>query len=752
MERRESFSPGPEAISSCLTDLCRIDAEGHQLSIHIALPSTTSSSVDSMSTMATTFSYAQAAKGLVAPATSISQSTKAPSEPSSNSLPNNSDAQNEQAQVLDSNVAASDNTSMQDSQSTITDNKQLSTQDFKSTSPHLNGVSPPASPDFGVSSTSTLVKDDDQSSAVHTSSESTWENKSQASGAADAVAGEANERVLEKGKSNSKEQSKDTENEAVPAKPLQEAPPPVVNIWKKRAEARAATLPSPTKAPAPAKQAVSATSKSHSLPEANLASAIRPVPLRERKAESGPGRNQSEPRGAHGRRENEDSLRQRRGQAPRAAANESSSAANAPLPPTRDQQSWPTPETATEEEKKKSVEKVEKSERPEKPDEDSMDKKKAHGKNAWTHVPFTPTVVFSTPLPGSGRRGGRGGGRGGREDSSRGGSNAANSASAAGEDKKGTQSSVQSTEQSQRSRPDPAVRSSSPSKDKAEVSTPEPIPASSQQAPASAEPSSTKPDTVNGDTTSLPNRHQRRFSVDRAANTGGAHPTRGGGARGRGRRGDFAASITERRRDIENGSTAGDQQAAIGQGSGPSAPQDGPDRRKKSISEESFSSLKQQPFERRNGGFSTYPNPRERGEPRGRGSMRGRGGSHHYPANQQLANGQYGGASGSVMAQSYGYPSSGSPQGWSQGQPGPYYDPQSQSSRNYRGSNQRAQSVSTEMMYGNPYNAVPPHIAPLQTHMGYSFEAQAAAQSISAAPYSPYADQYSLFAMVATQL
>jgi la-related protein 1 len=78
-------------------------------------------------------------------------------------------------------------------------------------------------------------------------------------------------------------------------------------------------------------------------------------------------------------------------------------------PPVEDPMSWPTPETALEEEKRKAQEK-EKSEREEKDDTSSN---KPRPKEKWVTVPYIPTVTFNTPIPQRGGRG-RGGARGGR--------------------------------------------------------------------------------------------------------------------------------------------------------------------------------------------------------------------------------------------------------------------------------------------------------------------------------------------------
>ena len=91
-------------------------------------------------------------------------------------------------------------------------------------------------------------------------------------------------------------------------------------------------------------------------------------------------------------------------------------------PPVGDSESWPTPDTATSEERRKSAT-FEKA--------DKLDNKpngsKSHTKQ-WTHVPYVPSVVFETQLPpAAARRGGRPGNRG-RDGTGRGGLNANNSA------------------------------------------------------------------------------------------------------------------------------------------------------------------------------------------------------------------------------------------------------------------------------------------------------------------------------------
>ena len=95
--------------------------------------------------------------------------------------------------------------------------------------------------------------------------------------------------------------------------------------------------------------------------------------------------------------------------------------------PSDDAASWPTPDTATKEEKRKSTDKivVEKVEKPVVEDQGAL-KGKQVGKKDWVKMDFVPTVNFQTPLPQHKSTRPRGGARGGREGTTRGGSHAAN--------------------------------------------------------------------------------------------------------------------------------------------------------------------------------------------------------------------------------------------------------------------------------------------------------------------------------------
>ena len=79
-------------------------------------------------------------------------------------------------------------------------------------------------------------------------------------------------------------------------------------------------------------------------------------------------------------------------------------------PPPNDATSWPTPDSAQGEEKRRAQDRGDRTDKGEK---DKIVAPKSHGKEKWVSVPYVPSAVFNTPLP-TARRGGRVA-RGGRE-------------------------------------------------------------------------------------------------------------------------------------------------------------------------------------------------------------------------------------------------------------------------------------------------------------------------------------------------
>ncbi|KAK4993946.1 hypothetical protein LTR50_000161 [Elasticomyces elasticus] len=326
------------------------------------------------------------------------------------------------------------------------------TEDTKAPS----GPSSISSPQFGASSTSTM-KEDDWSSNPNGSSDSTWESKSQTSEVAvqpselhennqpaemqENKTDEGNKDVEtgDKDRSESSDDSHGTikQENSARAPVLQEAPPPVVNIWKQRAQQFSAKTS--TASPIPTKSIANAsTGSSHS-------ENPRPKTDTRRKANSVAGipreadfplkmsRDLKKPTSAQSTGREENQIRQgskveldsaaelaRRGPPkPTDPNKEVQNISAKPPPPVQDPISWPTPESAQDEERRRAQGKEEKGEKDKVAEQQSS---KAHSKTQWAKIPFVPSAVFETPIPIiGGRRGGRPAPRGGRDANSRGG-------------------------------------------------------------------------------------------------------------------------------------------------------------------------------------------------------------------------------------------------------------------------------------------------------------------------------------------
>ena len=290
-------------------------------------------------------------------------------------------------------------------------------------------VSATSTPEFGISSTSTLAEKEETSSLPNTSSESTWENKSQASNSA------------EKSTHNPKETSIKRDDIVKEDAPLKDAPPPSVNIWQQRAKeqqaARASVQPSPAKTIGPAHTAAEPSNKAKNVAakdgtrpdarrKARSASAGREsssvVQSKDRKRSVDAGvKNRDEGKAVHNRRasrlDNEVERSSARKNSSKDALLEQEEGTGSPEPPSvNDETSWPAMgANATDEKQGKSQEKEEKERTP-------SSNSKLHGKQEWVQIQIPPAnYLFDTPLPSTNsRRGGRGGSRGGRDNGGRG--------------------------------------------------------------------------------------------------------------------------------------------------------------------------------------------------------------------------------------------------------------------------------------------------------------------------------------------
>ncbi|KAF2189535.1 hypothetical protein K469DRAFT_42249 [Zopfia rhizophila CBS 207.26] len=625
-------------------------------------------------------------------------------------------------------------------------------------------VSSISSPDLGASSSSTVTKDDDVSSIQNTSSESTWENKSQASTSVDRST-EPSERTADKVKEKGLDRST--------FQPLQEAPLPAVNIWKQRADdAKAkAALRSSSAKPA---TAVSTPAVPNGLPQG-------PSGKKKSKMDEGDGKGEAltnevkakardEERTSQLRKETRqeaDAEKNKKGAKGRPLEKDNKTTTTVlPLPPVRDQESWPTPDSAADE-RRKAQEKGEKNEK----ERSQTTTSRPHGKQGWVNVPITPNVIFNTPLPSTApaRRGGRGGGRGGAQSGGRGNAYGTNGSGNAEKDAS-TPSALPSSDQPRRGRSDgPAARESSPAKGKRTVSdgstslketkppavpgnqssktTPAPEPETTSRR-SSVMTESTPASQISGQSNTFPRQYPssrpikgRRGELpgqgDRRKDSDLVSPTKENAASFDGRTstatqtdGKLAKAKNRRRIGLK-----GAKSLTI-----TLAPEDG-DRRASTVQDGHTAQTKQGPNDRRPfGSFSA----RERG----RGALRG-GRAGYQNGHHQFANGHV-----PSLQSSSTFPLPRSPTSFHPEQ-NAYFSAPPSNGRNYRGNASRSQSLTTDNMYGRVptgYPGGPQPIPPIQTYMGGVYD-YPMMQPMSAIPFSPFgADQVTLFGMVSMQL
>ncbi|KAF9885975.1 hypothetical protein FE257_012150 [Aspergillus nanangensis] len=293
--------------------------------------------------MAATFSYAQAAKGIVA--------TQAPT--SETDTVSKSDEQNTGSSTETGDaVVSKPEASQEEKNAPVQEEKEL---ELPATKTNGTGASPPSVDD---SSAIAVPTDEEAKNTPNGTSEPTGEKQTQTS-----TTDKQNN-----GTEKSKEKSGSEKEKAEPPKELKAAPLPSVNIWQQRREAQDAKVKAVSSLK-PTPTSTKTTSKTTS-----AASSIS-------------GDNQQEPV----KTGNKKSENRRRGDGGK-TRDESA------LPPVADSTMWPTPHVAQGEEKKKTQDKPEKAEK---------SPVMRSGKEKWMPVPYVPTAVFNTPLPSAARRGGR---------------------------------------------------------------------------------------------------------------------------------------------------------------------------------------------------------------------------------------------------------------------------------------------------------------------------------------------------------
>ncbi|KAI9814420.1 MAG: hypothetical protein M1827_003276 [Pycnora praestabilis] len=737
------------------------------------MSATTSKQVGDGPTPPITFSYAQAAKGRSSQGNSTTQSSKAssvsqtPSRDASIKDPTLSplitpatpmdETTNTNTTAMGSSKGGDSSNRMEKTSGADKEpgsNATTLTPQGQAVDQLANDISTPSSPSLGTASTATLPKEDDLLSAANASSDSTWDKQSQSSTPV--------EKLAEQGEGGSKkEKSKDEDSEKSWHKALQPAPLPMINFWQQRKEAQEAKAKVVTQTSSPPRSTLGSNGgvqhAAGSRKPMDEKSLDQPKNDPRKKSKVGAGNVEDTGSGQHySNKEKKKSMdvgyksreegSKRTGPRIKSSSEkekEREQAAPLPPPPVGDAFSWPTPDTAQDEEKKKAQEKEEKGEKERSPASNT----KSHGKEKWVPVPYTPTVVYNTPLPvGATRRGGRAF-RAGR-DSGRGlghvGSGSVNEDRAVGTPTGPTPSTGATDNDRGRTEAYAGRAHSLPPKPKRAASV-EPLvfkDRSKNVTTASderrTENDAAQDDGTNGAVVTSPT--SRRTSI--AAHTDGQYKPRPD-TRHSLHLDSLASSHAHPIGDIQerNSSGFGDNNAH------PKSA--GPDRRG-------------EPFFRPSD-FSkesvSHGASRERGESRserGRGGFRSsRGGTngfgHAHQSNpQHFPNGH---------SQNHHNPApfpftKSSSFGSQQGQPqGTQYAQQSSQSRNYRGGS-RSQSIPNSAVYSRFPAGLPGgplQMGPLQTNVGAMYD-YPTMHAMSAVPYNPYVEQYSVVSMVSMQL
>jgi len=576
-------------------------------------------------------------------------------------------------------------------------------------------ASTPSSPEYGTTSTSTLPKEEDLFSTMNGSSDSTSDKQSQTS----QNGSKSREKVVGEKEQDISAPSWD-EEVSVHTPALKEAPPPPVNFWTQRSEKAKSKASTTVQPPKPVTSA-NGSAATNGLPK-NGETVIEPKTQDGRKkSKTAPG--PAEDRSTLGAGKD--------GSRPADTAEKTAPAPMAPPPPPGDAVSWPTPDSAGSDGRKRGQDRVEKYEK------DVPLTPKPHGKEKWVPVPYVPTAVFNTPLPPA-RRGGRGAPRGGREGEARGRNTATTGNSA-------EKSTVAGSVNGQASTTTGQERGTTTSKPKRA---------------SSAGPTTPREQRKTETSTGADKRKDGEAVLPKAPITNGS------------------ASNTTRRPSAPT--TSRDSQTARTSDNGqPNEPSWNSKIVPTSVNEEKkdqagFKDVSAHPKagepERRNEGptrplepsrdfHRRYPS-HERDEPRsdrGRGNYRGRGAGNHTFFGSNPSNGH----SYTNGYASHYQPPSASPSKphsnheWLPPQtPGSYQPPHHQT-RHYR-TNSRSQSIPQSSPYGrfsNGHHGGPANLPNLQTELANEYGYLPGHQgAMSAMPFNSYGEQPSVFGMVNLQM
>ena len=589
---------------------------------------------------------------------------------------------------------------------------------------NINAKSLPSSPSYGTASTSTLPKEEDLTLATTAPSQS--QNSSTVDKAAESTEG----RRGKKGKKQKNaEKEAEKEKEEVKQEVLVPAMAPAVNIWQQRREEQAAK--------AKASPLVLQSSQAFSDPPLLNDSATQTVKPTDAKRRGKSSNNEEADKSlvttqngglreaptSKGQKKASDGVSRAKEDPPvkragprgsRVSEKDEKTSANQIPPPVEDAISWPTPETALEEERRKAQEK-EKLEKEEK--EDNMSNK-PRPKEKWVTVPYIPTVTFNTPLPTRGGRG-RGGARGGRTEAGSRASNGGNGAHS-GEKTPAASAATANASGENEKRP-PRANSLPPSNSKKQQS---------EQPGSRDRKVSTTQASEKTKAGSIKNESASTADTPKISNT---------------------AKLEQPSESHQDQHLQGDHSKGFKSDQGqPGFNENQPNSRSDRRSEPNLKGSEQL---REGANFGKDNQVRDKTDgrsDRGRGGFRGRGAHSNFPNGQQPL--QHAFTNGHGPQAPSGYPA--------RQTTGPYSPPLQQPpfsnqfalppSRGGRGG-ARSQSIPNNAMFGRfPPNGGSQHMAPLQTSQPM-FD-YPPLQTLSALPYNPFMDQYSVLAMVSMQL
>ena len=587
-------------------------------------------------------------------------------------------------------------------------------------------TSTPSSPEYGVTSTSSLPKEDDAFSTVNGSSESTWDKHSQTS--------QNGSKGGEKADAEKGQASKISWDEEVPAPvSLKEAPPPPVNVWQQRIAAQKPKPSTPTQPPKPA------------IPNLGPGNANGPAKgtdtITEPKKQDGKKKGKT----------NAGPLDERPAQGATRNASKSADAADKPStlpvpppPPPGDAMSWPAPINTLSEGKRKTPERMEK-------DEKEISQPPKPHKDKWVPMPLVHSVVFETPFP-TARRGGKLP-RGGREGGTRGGNiaNASNNAEKPIPQGAGTSAS----QTLPTSGPERGRVALNPTTTNANVSKP--------KRASSAGPATPRDQRKLGD----PIATEKRKEFENAlAKTGQSNSNNSNNVK-ESRKPSVSAATRDSQVEWSTRNVPMNEPAATGNSAQSNMDED---KKNLSLASEGPASPRAGGPERRSEGsvrspdsardFSANVPMRERGEgrpERGRGGYRGRGGPNHSFFSSNLSNG-HGFSNGQQMQYQPAPAAPAKSQANQESSPAnsqnSYYQPAQHYGRHNR-SNSRSQSIPHSTPYGrfsNGHHSGAPHLPSLQTEVANEYGYQPGNNGVmSAVPYTPWLE-IPVFGMVSMQM